>query len=53
VGIYTEVSNVLRQLGWEVYTTFYVPTVTLVALAVAALLLAGIGLWGRTVRGAG
>jgi hypothetical protein len=43
----------ITGLGWEVYTTFYVPTVTLVALAVAALLLAGIGLWGRTVRGAG
>jgi hypothetical protein len=26
VGIYTDVAAVLRWLGWEVYTTFYVPS---------------------------
>ena len=29
VGIYTQVSDALRPLGWEVYTTFYVPNLTL------------------------
>jgi hypothetical protein len=48
VGIYTQVSDVLRPLGWEVYTTFYVPTPTLAAIAVVTLLLVGLGLWGRT-----
>lgn len=43
VGIYTAWSDGLRLLGWEVYTTFYVPDLTLVALAVLALLLLGIG----------
>jgi hypothetical protein len=46
VGVYTEVANALRLLGWEVYTTFYVPTFTLVAIGVAAVCLAAIGLWG-------
>jgi hypothetical protein len=35
VGIYTEVSNALRWLGWEVFTT------------VITLLLVALGLWGR------
>ncbi|MBZ0149294.1 MAG: hypothetical protein K8F62_17385 [Pseudorhodoplanes sp.] len=46
-GIYTEVSEVLRFLGWEVYTTFYVPNETLAALVVVALLMVGLGFWGR------
>ncbi|MBM3530701.1 MAG: heme ABC transporter permease [Alphaproteobacteria bacterium] len=50
VGIYTEVSQVLRLLGWEVYTTFYVPTLTLAVIGVVALLLIGLGLWGRSAR---
>lgn len=50
VGIYTEVSNVLRALGWEVYTTFYVPDVTLMVGGAAALALIAVGVWGR--RGA-
>jgi hypothetical protein len=53
VGIYTEVSEALRFLGWEVYTTFYVPTFTLAAIGVVTLLLLGLGLWGRAERGAG
>lgn len=52
VGIYTELSNVLRLLGWEVYTTFYVPTPTLTAIGVVTLILIGLGLWGRTARAA-
>jgi len=47
VGIYTEVSNALRWLGWEVFTTFYVPHATLAAIGVITLLLVGLGLWGR------
>ncbi len=47
VGIYTEVSDVLRLLGWEVYTTYYVSDYTLVAIVIAAIVLAAIGLWGR------
>jgi hypothetical protein len=47
VGIYSDLSNLLRLLGWEVYTTFYVPTYTLGAIVVIAVLLVGIGWWGR------
>jgi hypothetical protein len=47
VGIYTEVSDVLRLFGWEVYTTYYVPNVTLAAIVIAAILLAAIGIVGR------
>ncbi len=46
VGIYTEVSEVLRLLGWEVYTTFYVPDSTLVAKIIAAIVLAAMGFLG-------
>jgi hypothetical protein len=47
VGIYTEVSELLRLLGWEVFTTYYVPNVTLAAIVIAAILLTGIGVLGR------
>jgi hypothetical protein len=47
VGIYTEVSEVLRLLGWEVYTTFYVPNVTLPVILIAALILTAVGVLGR------
>ena len=50
VGIYTDVSQVLRLLGWEVYTTFYVPTFTLAVLGLVTLLLIGVGFWQRTAR---
>jgi hypothetical protein len=46
IGVYTEVVDVLRFFGWEVYTTFYVPTLTLVAIVVGAVLLTAIGMWG-------
>lgn len=46
IGVYTEVVDVLRFFGWEVYTTFYVPNLTLVAIVAGAVLLAGIGMWG-------
>jgi len=47
VGIYTDLSALLRLLGWEVFTTFYVPDFTLLAILVAVLLLAAIGILGR------
>jgi hypothetical protein len=47
VGIYTEVSELLRLLGWEVYTTYYVPNFTLIALGVISLLLLGMAFWSR------
>lgn len=48
VGIYTEVSDGLRLLGWEVYTTYYVPNTTLIALVVLAALLLIMGLATRS-----
>jgi hypothetical protein len=47
VGVYTEVSEALRFLGWEVYTTYYVPSITLAAIVIAAVILAAIGVLGR------
>jgi hypothetical protein len=48
VGFYTEVSEILRLLGWEVYTTYYVPNFTLAAILIAAIILAAIGVFSRT-----
>ena len=50
VGIYTQVSDALRPRGWEVYTTFYVPTFTLAAIGVVAVLLIGLGVWASKER---
>jgi hypothetical protein len=47
IGVYTEVSAVLRALGWEVYTTYYVPDTTLMILVAAALVMVVIGWFGR------
>ena len=47
VNNYTELSEVLRLFGWEVFTTFYVPNLTLAAIVVAAIVLAALGIWGR------
>jgi hypothetical protein len=46
VGIYTDVSAVLRLMGWEVYTTFYVPNITLVLIVAGTVALAALGIWG-------
>ncbi|MGQ0663897.1 MAG: DUF2231 domain-containing protein [Pseudomonadota bacterium] len=46
IGSATAVSQILRWLGWEVYTTFYVPDLTLGLLGAAAVGLVLIGLWG-------
>lgn len=50
VGSPTAVSELVRLLGWEVYTTFYLPTFMLVALVLAAAGLATIGLRARPAR---
>lgn len=50
VGIYTEVSDVLRLFGWEVFTTYYVPNMTLVALVVISVLLLIIGFKSRSTQ---
>jgi hypothetical protein len=42
------VSDGLRLLGWEVYTTYYVPNMTLIALIVLAALLLTMGLATRS-----
>ena len=47
VNNYTELSEVLRLFGWEVFTTFYVPNLTLAAIVIAAIVLAALGIWGR------
>ncbi|MFU8834735.1 DUF2231 domain-containing protein [Roseovarius autotrophicus] len=44
VGIYTDVGNVLRMLGWEIYSTYYVPNLTVALLIVLAVVMAGLGL---------
>ena len=47
-GIYTDLSKVLRALGWEVHRTFYVPNMTLgIILAATLLLLAIAGMASR------
>ena len=47
-GTSTAVSEVLRFLGWEIYTTYYVPDFTLAIIVVASVILLTIGFWGRS-----
>ena len=44
------VSDLVRLMGWEVYTTFYVPGTVLWLLVAASLVLLGLGFWGRRYR---
>ncbi len=47
------VSQIVRQLGWEVFTTFYLPVWMLVVVVIAAILLAALGVAGtRSLKGA-
>lgn len=46
-GTATPVSQALRAMGWEVYTTFYVPDLTLIVLTGSAFLLLALGLLAR------
>jgi hypothetical protein len=41
------VSEILRRLGWEVFTTFYLPDWLLVSLIIAAVALVALGVAGR------
>jgi hypothetical protein len=43
------VSQILRSFGWEVFTTFYVPTWMLIAALAAAAALVALGIMGRRV----
>ncbi len=45
-GSPSAVSQLFRLLGWEVYTTFYVPDFMLVSIVVSGLALAAIGFIG-------
>lgn len=47
VGTYTGVSAGLRLLGWEVFTTYYVPNLSLAAIGIIAVLLLALGFSGR------
>ena len=46
-GSATALSALLRELGWEVYTTFYLPTWMLVTTALVGLLLLALGVRAR------
>lgn len=50
VGNYTEVGELLRLLGWEIYTTFYVPDLTLYIIAAVSVVLVALGLIGGRAR---
>lgn len=41
------VSEIVRRLGWEVFTTFYLPDWVLGVVVVSAAVLAGLGVAGR------
>ncbi|MBC7132573.1 MAG: heme ABC transporter permease [Roseovarius sp.] len=47
VGNYTEASALLRKLGWEVYTTYYLPDMTLMIVGAVVVILLALGLTGR------
>ncbi len=52
MGTPTAASEGLRLLGWEIYTTYYVPDTTLVLIAAAVVVLLALGWWGRRARAA-
>jgi uncharacterized membrane protein len=45
------VSQILRTFGWEVFTTFYVPTWALVTALAATVALIALGIMGRRGQG--
>jgi uncharacterized membrane protein len=47
VGNYTEVGDVLRVLGWEIYTTYHVPNITLLVIAAVSIVLVAMAFLGR------
>ena len=50
VGNPSMVSEIVRRLGWEVFTTFYLPNWILVLLVISALVMIALGLIGNRVR---
>lgn len=44
------VSEIVRRLGWEVFTTFYLPNWVLAAVVISALVLAALGMVGARAR---
>ena len=52
VGNYTQVGEVLRALGWEIYTTYYVPNLTIGVLIVLAIVMALLGMLAKGSRSA-
>lgn len=44
IGVYTDVGEVLRWLGWEVYSTYYVPNLTVGVLIALGVVMAGLGI---------
>ena len=37
----------LRRLGWEIYSTYYLPDMTLLIIAAGSVILVAIGIFGR------
>lgn len=52
IGVYTDVGEVLRWLGWEVYSTYYVPNRTVALLVALGVVMAGLGLLAGRNRSA-
>ncbi|MFU8865549.1 MAG: hypothetical protein ACNA7O_16675 [Rhodobacterales bacterium] len=52
IGVYTEVGQVLRLLGWEIYSTYYVPNMTVGLLIVLGIAMAALGLVAARNRSA-
>ncbi len=50
-GTHSLVSKGLGLIGWNVYTTFYLPTWMLILYGAGAIVLVAIGIYGR--RGGG
>ncbi|MBI2295990.1 MAG: heme ABC transporter permease [Betaproteobacteria bacterium] len=44
------VSEIVRRLGWEVFTTFYLPNWVLAAVVISAVALAALGMVGARAR---
>jgi uncharacterized membrane protein len=44
LGNYTEVGQILRVLGWEIYSTYYVPNSTVALLIGLGVIMAALGL---------
>jgi len=45
IGVYTDLGRVLEALGWNVYTTFFVPNSTLYVLAAVIVVLVLVGVF--------